>query len=131
MYSTKTMATDTSRPIEACTHRPCKRSKVDAGTAFEKVPYRAELLQDGDKYENCPAGMSHPEVLKFEVAAMENLSLQLLSPRLIFGKLDLALVSVSVPRDESAEGQPNHDHDQQGDGKESKRQMLPRPAPVA
>ena len=40
-------------------------------------------------------------------------------------------MSVSVPSNESAQRQSNHDHDEQSDSKESQRQMLPRPAPMA
>jgi hypothetical protein len=125
------MATPISHPIEACTHRPSKRSIVDLGTAFEMTPYSAELLQEGDKYENCPAGVAHPKVLELEVAIMEDLSLELVSPRKIWGKLDLCIVRVSKPCDESAKRQSNYDDDQQHNSKDSQRQVLPRPAPVA
>jgi hypothetical protein len=94
------------------------------------TPYSAKLLQDGDKYEDCPAGVAKPKVLEFEVAIMKDLSLQFVSPRLIGGKLDLCIVRVSVPCDQSAKRQSNYDHDQQHNSKESQRQMLPRPAPV-
>ena len=98
---------------------------------FEMPPYSAELLQEGDKYENCPAGVAHPKVLELEVAIMEDLSLELVSPRQIWGKLDLRIVRISVPCDESAKRHPNYDHDQQHNRKDSQRQVLPRPAPVA
>jgi hypothetical protein len=123
---------DTNIASDRGLHKPAMQElNCRHGCSSRKAPYRAKLRQDGVKYENCPAGVAHPKVLEFEVAILKDLLLQSVSPGPIFGKLDLCIVSVSVPCDEGADGQSNYDHDQQHDSKESERQMLPSPAPVA
>jgi hypothetical protein len=45
------------------------------GDALATSAYRAILLKDTDKYEDGPAGVAHPEILEFVIAAVKDLLL--------------------------------------------------------
>ena len=122
------IATPTSRPIEACTHKNAMRGfewLVQRSTYQQGIgPYLTKLIQDAHEHQNGPAGVAHPEEPKLVVTVVEHLLLQFVACRLV-GRFKLCIGSMSAPRDESAEREADDDDDQGADCKEPQRQVLP------